>query len=39
MDELGYARQTPGLSWQQAFGIRAREGLARRLSSLAMRLQ
>jgi len=39
MEELGYARQTPGLSWQQAAGIRAREGLARRLSSLAMRLQ
>lgn len=39
MEELGYDRVTPGMSWRQSFGIRAREGLARRLSSLAMRLQ
>jgi len=39
MEELAYARMTPGMSWHQSFGIRAREGLARRLSSLAMRLQ
>jgi len=39
MDELGYARVTPGMSWSQQFEIRAREGLARRLNSLALRLQ
>ena len=39
MDELGYRRETPGMSWRQAFEIRAREGLARRLASLAVKLQ
>lgn len=39
MDQLGYARVSPGMSWSQQFQIRAREGLARRLSSLALRLQ
>ncbi|MEQ8357014.1 MAG: sulfotransferase [Kiloniellaceae bacterium] len=39
MEELSYLRVTPGMSWRQAVEIRTREGLARRLSSLAMRLQ
>lgn len=39
MEELRYARVTPGMSWRQRFEIRAREGLARRLSSLALKLQ
>ena len=39
MEELGYARATPGLRWRETFEIRAREGLARRLASLAVKLQ
>ncbi|MGF1630924.1 MAG: sulfotransferase [Kiloniellaceae bacterium] len=39
MEELHYQRVTPGMSWRQQFEIRAREGLARRLTSLALRLQ
>lgn len=39
MEDLGYRRTTPGMAWHQEFGIRAREGLARRLTSLALKLQ
>jgi hypothetical protein len=39
MDELRYRRVTPGMSWGQQFGIRARESLARRLTNLALKLQ
>lgn len=39
MQELRYQRETPGMSWGQQFEIRAREGLARRLTSLALKLQ
>lgn len=39
MEQLGYQRTTPGMSWHQELGIRAREGLARRLTSLALKLQ
>jgi Sulfotransferase family len=39
MEELGYARVTPGLRWSETIEIRAREGLARRLANLAVKLQ
>jgi len=39
MEQLGYARVTPGMTWRQAVEIRAREGLSRRLASLAVKLQ
>lgn len=39
MEELRYQCVSPGMSWGQQFGIRAREGLARRLNRLALKLQ
>jgi hypothetical protein len=39
MEQLQYRRVTPGMSWRQQFEIRAREGLARRLTTLATKLQ
>lgn len=39
MEELHYSRVTPGMSWRQQLEIRAREGLARRLANLAVKLQ
>jgi hypothetical protein len=39
MEQLQNRRVPPGMSWRQQFEIRARAGLARRLTTLATKLQ